>query len=154
MSHACSTPVVEPKMISAYNIARLAAQQRSMTASSTQTFDFVATNTAGWRAPPTVGWRSKWFARLQACTKTARIWKWNGCGHMQPGLWAVCEAHCPTRTTITVAGERKTDGNRRGNDALLAKLETELGQKRSQKNGESIEMFFATNRLPDWMRVS
>ena len=29
----------------------------------------------------------------------------------------------------------------------MARLETELGQHRLQKNGESLEMFFATNKL-------
>ena len=41
----------------------------------------------------------------------------------------------------------KADRKRRGIEALMARLETELGQQRPQKKGESLEMFFASNKL-------
>ena len=44
-------------------------------------------------------------------------------------------------------GERKADRNRRGIEALMTRLETELGQQRPQKKGERFEMFFASNKL-------
>ena len=53
----------------------------------------------------------------------------------------------PTARNIPDNGERKADRNRRGIEALMAKLEAELGQQRTQRKGESLEMFFATNKL-------
>ena len=40
-----------------------------------------------------------------------------------------------------------TDNWERGIETLLAKLEAELGQQRPQKKGESLEMFFVSNKL-------
>ena len=45
-------------------------------------------------------------------------------------------------------GERKADKNPRGNEALMARLEKELGQQRPQKKGESLEMFFVYIHSP------
>ena len=53
----------------------------------------------------------------------------------------------PTARNITDNLERKADRNRRGIGALMARLEAELGQQRPQKKGESLEMFFASNKL-------
>ena len=53
----------------------------------------------------------------------------------------------PTARNIPDNGERKADRNRWSIDALMARLETEFGQQRPQKKGESLEMFFATNKL-------
>ena len=53
----------------------------------------------------------------------------------------------PTARNIPNNGERKADRNRRGIESLMARLETELGQQRPQKKGESLEMFFASNKL-------
>ena len=53
----------------------------------------------------------------------------------------------PTARNIPDNGEHKADKNRRGIEALLARLETELGQQRPQNKGESLEMFFATTKL-------
>ena len=50
-------------------------------------------------------------------------------------------AHIP-RQQIT-----KDRQNRRGIEALMARLEAELGQHRPQKKSESLEIFFATNKL-------
>ena len=43
--------------------------------------------------------------------------------------------------------EREADRYRRGIKALMARLEAEHGQQRPQKKGESLEMFFASNKL-------
>ena len=43
--------------------------------------------------------------------------------------------------------ERKAERNRRGLEALMTRLEAELGQQRPQKKCESLEMFFASNKL-------
>ena len=48
---------------------------------------------------------------------------------------------------ITDNLERKADRNRRGIEALMTRLEAELGQQRPQKKGESLEMFFVSNKL-------
>ena len=53
----------------------------------------------------------------------------------------------PTARNIPAKAERKADRNRRGAEAEMARLETELGQQRPQKKGEILEMFFATNKL-------
>ena len=53
----------------------------------------------------------------------------------------------PTARNIPDNGERKADRNRRGIEALMTRLETELGQQRPQKKGESLETFFAPNKL-------
>ena len=53
----------------------------------------------------------------------------------------------PTARNIPDNGERKADRNRRGIEALMTRLETELGQERPQKKGESLEKFFASNKL-------
>ena len=53
----------------------------------------------------------------------------------------------PTARNIPDDGALKADRNRRGVEALMARLETELGQQRPQKKGERLEMFFATNTL-------
>ena len=49
----------------------------------------------------------------------------------------------PTARNIPDKGERKADRNRRGIEALMTRLETELGQQRPRRKGESLEMFFA-----------
>ena len=54
----------------------------------------------------------------------------------------------PTARNITDKWERKADRNRRGIETLMTKLEAELGQQRPQKKGESLELFFAPNKLP------
>ena len=48
-----------------------------------------------------------------------------------------------TARNIPDNGERQADRNRRAIEALVA----ELGQQRQQKKGESLEMFFAANKL-------
>ena len=53
----------------------------------------------------------------------------------------------PTARNITDNLECKADRNRRGIEALMTRLEAELGQQRPQKKGESLEMFFASNKL-------
>ena len=53
----------------------------------------------------------------------------------------------PTARNITDNLERKADRNRRGIEALMTRLEAELGQQRPQKKGESLEMFFVSNKL-------
>ena len=53
----------------------------------------------------------------------------------------------PTARNITDNSERKADRNRRGIEALMTRIEAELGQQRPQKKGESLEMFFASNKL-------
>ena len=53
----------------------------------------------------------------------------------------------PTAWNITDNLERKADRNRRGIEALMTRLEAELGQHRPQKKGESLEMFFVSNKL-------
>ena len=53
----------------------------------------------------------------------------------------------PTVRNIPDSGERKADRNRRGIEALMGRLETELGKQRPQKKGESLEMCFASNKL-------
>ena len=62
------------------------------------------------------------------------------------GLAMTDQELLPTARNIPDNGERKADRNRRGIEALMARLETELGQDRLQKKGESLEMFFATNK--------
>ena len=59
---------------------------------------------------------------------------------------SVAELRPPTRT-ITDFGERRTDRKHREIDALLAKFKAVLVQQRSQKKGESLEMFFAAKKL-------
>ena len=44
-------------------------------------------------------------------------------------------------------GDARLTRNRRSIEALMTRLETELGQQRPQKKGESLEMFFASNKL-------
>ena len=53
----------------------------------------------------------------------------------------------PTARNITYNLERKAYRNRRGIEALMTRLEAELGKQRPQKKGESLEMFFASNKL-------
>ena len=53
----------------------------------------------------------------------------------------------PTARSIPDKRERKADRNRRGIEALMARLETELEQQRPKKKGERFEMFLATNQL-------
>ena len=68
-------------------------------------------------------------------------------GARRAGLAMTDQELLPTARNIPDNGERKADRNRRGIEALMARLETELGQQRPQKKGESLEMFFATNKL-------
>ena len=63
------------------------------------------------------------------------------------GLAMTDQELLPTARNITDNWERKADRNRRGIEALMARLEAELGQQRPQKKGESLEMFFASNKL-------
>ena len=63
------------------------------------------------------------------------------------GLAMTDQELLPTARSIPDNRERKADRNRREIEALMARLETELGQQRPQKKGESFEMFFATNKL-------
>ena len=63
------------------------------------------------------------------------------------GLAMTDQELLPTARNIPDDGERKADRNRRGVEALMARLETELGKQPPQKKGESLEMFFATNKL-------
>ena len=52
----------------------------------------------------------------------------------------------PMRTITTDLGDRIVERRRRGIDPGLARFEAELVQPPSQKNGESVEMSFATNK--------
>ena len=52
----------------------------------------------------------------------------------------------PTARNIPDDGDCKADRKHRGIEALMARLETELGQRRPQKK-ESLKMFFASNKL-------
>ena len=52
----------------------------------------------------------------------------------------------------TDSSERKADRNRRCVEALMTRLEAELGQQRPQKKGESLEMFFASKQAPEKTR--
>ena len=63
------------------------------------------------------------------------------------GLAMTDQELLPTARNIPDNVEREADRNRRGIEALVARLETDLGQQRPQKIGESLEMFFATNKL-------
>ena len=63
------------------------------------------------------------------------------------GLAMTDQELLPTARNITDNLERKADRNRRGIEALMTRLEAELGQQRPQKKGESLEMFFASNKL-------
>ena len=63
------------------------------------------------------------------------------------GLAMTDQELLPTARNIPDNVEREADRNRRGIEALMARLETDLGQERPQKKGESLEMFFATNKL-------
>ena len=63
------------------------------------------------------------------------------------GLAMTDQGLLPTARDILDNGERKPVRNRRGTDALLARLEAELGQQLPPKKGESLEMFFATNKI-------
>ena len=56
------------------------------------------------------------------------------------GLAMTDQELLPTARNITDNLERKADRNRRGIEALI-------GQQRPQKKGESLEMFFASNKL-------
>ena len=82
------------------------------------------------------------------------------------GLAMTDQELLPTARNITDNLERKADRKRRGIEALMTRLEAELGQQRPQKKGESLEMFFASKKLrgkeenaslttsPGWRRVS
>ena len=59
------------------------------------------------------------------------------------GLAMTDQVLLPTARNIPENGERKADRNRRGIEALMTRLEAELGQQRPQKKGESLGMFFA-----------
>ena len=63
------------------------------------------------------------------------------------GLAMTDQELLPTARNIPDNGEPKDDRNRRGIEALMTRLETELGQQGPQKKGESLEMFFASNKL-------
>ena len=63
------------------------------------------------------------------------------------GLAMTDQELLPTARNITDNLERKADRNRRGIEALMTRLEAELGQQRPQKKGESLEMFSASNKL-------
>ena len=63
------------------------------------------------------------------------------------GLAMTDQELLPTARNITDNLERKADRNRRGIEALMTRLEAELGQQRPQKKGESLEMFFVSNKL-------
>ena len=63
------------------------------------------------------------------------------------GLAMTDQELLPTARNITDNLERKADRSRRGIEALMTRLEAELGQQRPQKKGESLEMFFASNKL-------
>ena len=63
------------------------------------------------------------------------------------GLAMTHQELLPTAGNIPDNGERKADRNRRGIEALMARLEPELGQQLPQKKGESLQMIFATNKL-------
>ena len=52
-----------------------------------------------------------------------------------------------TARNITDKWERKADRHRRGIEAMMARLETELGQQRPQKKGESLEIRIASNKI-------
>ena len=53
----------------------------------------------------------------------------------------------PTARNMPDNWKRMAGRNRRGIEALMTRLETELGQQRPQKKGESLEMFFASNKV-------
>ena len=63
------------------------------------------------------------------------------------GLAMTDQELLPTARNITDNLERKADRNRRGLEALMTRLEAELGQQRPQKKGESLEMFFVSNKF-------
>ena len=63
------------------------------------------------------------------------------------GLAMTDQELLPTARNISDNGERKADRHRRGIEALMARLETELGWQRPRKKGESLEVFFASNKL-------
>ena len=63
------------------------------------------------------------------------------------GLAMTDQELLPTARNITDNLERKADRNRRGIEALMTRLEAELGHQRPQKKGESLEMFFVSNKL-------
>ena len=63
------------------------------------------------------------------------------------GLAMTDQELLPTARNIIDNLERRADRNRRGIEALMTRLEAELGQQRPQKKGESLEMFFVSNKL-------
>ena len=92
-------------------------------------------------------------SKKSACTKQARTSRSTGqlqrlVGGLRGaarrvGLAMTDQELLPTARNITDNLERKADRNRRGIEALMTRLEAELGQQRPQKKGESLEMFFA-----------
>ena len=63
------------------------------------------------------------------------------------GLVLTGQELLPTARDIPDDGEREADRNRRGIEAMMARLEAELGQQRTQKKSERLEMHSATSML-------
>ena len=99
------------------------------------------------------GWRDyQQQVRLYKTGENLEV-NWSVAARLVGGLRGAAQRVClamtdqellPTARNITDNWERKADRNRRGIEALMTRLEAELGQ---QKKGESLEMFFASNKL-------
>ena len=101
------------------------------------------------------GWRNYQEVRLYKTGENLEV-SWSVAARLVGGLKGAArrvglamtdQELLPTARNIPDDGERKADRNRRGVEALMARLETELGKQPPQKKGESLEMFFATNKL-------
>ena len=68
------------------------------------------------------------------------------------GLAMTDQELLPTARNITDNLERKADRNRRGIEALMARLEAELGQQRPQKKGERPRDVLCLEQAPEETR--
>ena len=108
-----------------------------------------------WDGDPS-GWRDyQQEVRLYKTGENLEV-NWSVAARLVGGLRRAARRVClamtdqellPTARNITDSLERKADRNRRGIEALMTRLEAELGQQRPQKKGESLEIFFVSNML-------